>query len=74
MSGELNHFARMDRIRGYMRFRKAGLFTALVIFLVLLWLSGCAEQPPELIGPMTRDPSSNTTISGYTRAGVMFGR
>jgi hypothetical protein len=40
----------------------------------LFWLQGCAEETPELTGPMTGGQHSHITVSGYMRSGVMFGR
>jgi hypothetical protein len=57
-----------------MRFRNAALLMAMCTVAILFCLQGCADETPEMIGPMTGGPHSNTTISGYTRAGVTFGR
>jgi hypothetical protein len=55
-----------------MRFRKGPLLATIATMALLWWFPGCAEETPELIGPMTGGPHSNTTVSGYMRSGVMF--
>jgi len=55
-----------------MRFRKGSLLATIAITALLWWFPGCAEQTPELIGPMTEAPHSNTTVSGYMRSGAAF--
>jgi hypothetical protein len=57
-----------------MSFRKDALLPTVGTIAVLFWLQGCAEETPELTGPMTSSPHSNTTVSGYMRSEVMFGR
>jgi hypothetical protein len=57
-----------------MSFRKAALLSTLGTIASLFWLQGCAEETPELTGPMTGGPHSNITVSGYMRSRVMFGR
>jgi hypothetical protein len=57
-----------------MSFRKDALLPTMWMIAFLLWLQGCAEETPELTGPMTGGPHSNTTVSGYMRSEVMFGR
>jgi hypothetical protein len=57
-----------------MSFRKSGLLATMCAIAFLFWLPGCAEETPELIGPMTSGPHSNINVSGYMRSGVMFGR
>ena len=39
--------------------------------IVILLFQGCAQDTPPESGPITGG-HSNTTFSGYTRAGVMF--
>jgi hypothetical protein len=73
MSGGLNPAA--DWIKStHMSFRKDALLPTICTIVWLLWLPGCAEETPELTGPMTRAPHPNTTVSGYMRSEVMFGR
>jgi hypothetical protein len=57
-----------------MSLRKAGLLTMLLAMASLIWLPGCAEETPEVTGPMSCGPHSNMTVSGYMRSGVTFGR
>jgi hypothetical protein len=57
-----------------MSFRKAGLLSTMCTIASLFWLQGCAEETPELTGPMTGGQHSHITVSGYMRSGVMFGR
>jgi hypothetical protein len=57
-----------------MSFRKDALLVTACAIAFLFWLQGCAEETPELIGPMTSSPHSNTSVSGYMRSGVMFSR
>jgi hypothetical protein len=57
-----------------MRSRKDALLPTMCTIAVLFWLQGCAEETPELTGPMTSTPHSNTAVSGYMRSGVMFSR
>jgi hypothetical protein len=64
-----------DWIRSaHMSFRIDALFATMCTIAFLFWLQGCAEETPELTGPMTSSPHSNTSISGYMRSGVMFSR
>ena len=51
---------------------QAGPLTTMLTVALLFWLQGCAEETPELIGPMTGGPHSNTAVSGYMRTGVTF--
>jgi hypothetical protein len=57
-----------------MSFGKDALLATMCAIAFLFWLQGCAEETPELIGPMTSSPHPNTSVSGYMRSGVMFSR
>jgi hypothetical protein len=57
-----------------MGFRKAALLSTMCTIAFLFSLQGCAEETPELTGPMTGGPHSDINVSGYMRTGVMFGR
>jgi hypothetical protein len=56
-----------------MSLRKAELLTTLLAMASLIWLAGCAEETPQVTGPMSGGPQSNMTLSGYMRSGVTFG-
>jgi hypothetical protein len=54
-----------------MSLKKYRLIVTACPMIVFLVLQGCAQETTPEAGPMTGGPS-NTTFSGYTRAGILF--
>jgi hypothetical protein len=52
-----------------MSFRRPVLIASVFMTVILLWLQGCAQEAAEPTGPIIGG-HSDTTISGYMRAGV----
>jgi hypothetical protein len=54
-----------------MRFERCRQIVAMSPLVIIILLQGCAQQTPGDSGVISGG-QSNTTFSGYTRAGVIF--